>query len=91
MQRITFVAAFLVALTLAPSSIRVALADPEECRDAVDRYNSALDDVSSTLRRYASCVSSSRGHDDCSSEFRRLRNAQDDFESAVSEYESECN
>ena len=67
-----------------------AIADPEECREAIDRYNSAISDVSAALRRYASCVSDSRGHDDCSSEFHRLRSAQDDFESAVSEYQSEC-
>ena len=65
-------------------------ADEEQCRQAVDRYNSALADVSYALRRYASCVSDSKGNDDCSSEFRRLRSAQDDFKSAVSEYRSEC-
>jgi hypothetical protein len=30
------------------------------------------------------------GHDDCSIEFSALRSVQDDFESAVSDYESEC-
>ena len=79
----------IIAL-LAPSVVPRVLATPSECRDAVDRYNSALDDVSDTLRRYSRCVSGSRGHDDCSSEFRRLKNAQDDFESAVSAYGSEC-
>ena len=58
---------------------QAAVADPEKCREAIDRYNSAISDVSTALRRYASCVSDSRGHDDCSSEFRRLRSAQDDF------------
>ena len=67
-----------------------AMADPEECREAIDRYNSAISDVSTALRRYASCVSDSRGHDDCSIEFHHLRSAQDDFESAVSDYQSEC-
>ena len=43
-----------------------------------------------TLRRYTNCISNSRGRDDCSSEFRRLKNAQDDFETAVSNYRSEC-
>ena len=60
------------------------------CGNATDRYNSAISDVSDTLRRYNRCLSSSNGHDDCSSEFRRLKNAQADFESAVSEYQSEC-
>jgi hypothetical protein len=55
-----------------------------DCSDEVQNYNNALEEVSSTLRRYSRCVADSRGHDDCSSEFRRLRNAQYDFESAVS-------
>ena len=59
--------------------------------DATDTYNSAIPDVSDALKRYTRCLSSSNGHDDCSSEFRRLKNAQSDFESAVSGYESECN
>jgi hypothetical protein len=61
------------------------------CSDATDTYNSAISDVSDALKRYSRCLSSSNGHDDCSSEFRRLKNAQSDFETAVSEYESECN
>ena len=61
-----------------------------DCNDAIDQYNSALSDVDSYLRRYANCLSSSRGKDDCSSEFRRLRNAQNDIESAVSAIGSYC-
>ena len=60
------------------------------CNDATDTYNSAVSDLSDALRRYSRCLSNSNGHDDCSSEFRKLKNAQSDFESAVSEYESEC-
>ena len=76
-----------VALGLAFGPIDAARAD---CNDAVNTYNSAISDISSTLRRYTSCVSNSNGHDDCSSEFRRLRSAQSDFESAISDYEREC-
>ena len=65
-------------------------ADPEACRDALDQFNSARNDVSDALRSYASCVSSSDGHDDCSSEFSQVHSAQDDFESAVSSYEGDC-
>jgi hypothetical protein len=60
------------------------------CSDAIDTYNSAISDISAALRRYNLCLASSKGHDDCSSEFRKLKNAQSDFEAAVSEYESEC-
>lgn len=64
--------------------------DPEKCRDAIAAYNSTVDDVSSALRRYSQCFASSRGTDDCSSEFSRLRSAQSDFESVVSNYEDYC-
>ena len=79
--------AIALSLMLAETA---AIADPEACRDAIDKYKSARDDVSTALQVYASCVSSSNGRDDCSSEFATLQSDQDDFESAVSEYESEC-
>jgi hypothetical protein len=63
----------------------------EECNDAISSYNSALSDVSDALRRYTRCLSSSGGHDDCSSQFRKLKNAQSDFEAAVSKHETQCN
>ena len=68
----------------------VARSDTDECREALDQYNAALDDVKRALRRYGSCVSDSKGHDDCSGEFSRLRSAQDDFEAAVAAYQSDC-
>jgi hypothetical protein len=83
--RVALVGALLV---LAPAS--ETKADPEECREAIDKYNSATSDVSDALRRYANCVRDSVGHDDCSSEFSRSRSAQEDFESAVSAYETDC-
>jgi hypothetical protein len=67
-----------------------AYADIEECNSAIDSYNAAVESISDTLRRYTSCVSDSRGNDDCSLEFGRLRSAHDDFESAVSSYQSDC-
>jgi hypothetical protein len=75
-----------VVLSVLPTHAATA-----ECSDAASTYNSAISDVSDALKRYTRCLSSSNGHDDCSSEFRKLKNAQSDFESAVSEYESECN
>lgn len=89
LQRLLATSAALLGLAIfsAPFTAR---AGPSECRDAVDDYNSAVDDVSSALRYYANCVSGSEGQDDCSSEFYRLSSAQDDFESAVSDYQSDC-
>jgi hypothetical protein len=77
-----------VAAVLSVTTTQAAMAN---CSDATDSYNSAISDVSDALKRYTRCLSSSNGHDDCSSEFRKLKNAQAGFESAVSEYESECN
>jgi hypothetical protein len=70
--------------------IQSADATPSDCREAVDAYNSAVTEVVDTIKRYARCIADSNGHDDCSTEFRRLRSAHDDFESAVSSYESDC-
>lgn len=57
-------------------------ADPEACQEAINQFKSARSDIASDLSSYASCVSDSDGHDDCSSEFSTLQLAQDDFESA---------
>jgi hypothetical protein len=67
-----------------------ATADPDSCREAIDQFRSARGDLAGQIRSYASCVSSSNGHDDCSSEFHSVQSSHDDFEAAVSEYESEC-
>jgi hypothetical protein len=56
----------------------------------VSSYNSALSDISMYLKRYTNCLAYSNGTDDCSSEFRRLRSAQSDFERAVSTYQADC-
>lgn len=74
-----FVAAFAFVLTICAS----ATADPEGCHEAVDQFKSARSEVADGIRAFASCISSSDGHDDCSSEFSRLRSAEDDFESAM--------
>jgi len=86
-MRVTFRATLILLFTFAP---RPSFADVEECQEAISSYNAAINDVSDTLRRYSRCISDSHGHDDCSSEFNGLHSAQDDFESAVSSYESDC-
>jgi hypothetical protein len=84
-----FLVAVLCGTALAGTTLRVT-ADPEGCRDAVDAFNNARSSIADSVRRYGQCVSSSDGHDDCSSEFSTLRSDQDDLESAVSNYEGEC-
>jgi hypothetical protein len=83
------VIALAVGLLLALSS-SAARSDTDECKVALDQYNSVLKDVTEALHHYAGCVADSKGHDDCSAEFSALRSAQDDFESAVSDYQSDC-
>jgi lipocalin len=60
-------------------------AEPEECKHALERYNSALSQVEHTPHRYT------RGKDDCYAEFRGLKSDQDDFEVAVSNFNLQCN
>jgi hypothetical protein len=62
----------------------------DDCEEATDTYNRRMRDLTSSIRGYFECVSSSRGHDDCSSEFSRVRSNQDDFERAIRDYKSEC-
>jgi hypothetical protein len=66
-------------------------AGPTECQDAIAEYKSAMSDVSTALQTYSACLSTDDGHDDCSTEFETLKSAQEDLESAVSSYGSECN
>jgi hypothetical protein len=68
-----------------------AQAGKQDCRDAIENFRTVRSDVLDAARRYASCVASSRGRDDCSSEFETLRSEHDDFEEAVSDIEMECN
>ena len=79
---------FLVAATNA--SPQESRAGTEKCNDSIEGYNLAVSEVSDKLKRYSRCLSGSQGRDDCSSEFRRLRSAQNDFETAVSNYEADC-
>lgn len=69
---------------------RVVTAMAFNCRDAISNYNDNLDIHLNYIKKYASCIADSRGEDDCSSEFRRLKNAQSDFEMTVSDIAGYC-
>jgi hypothetical protein len=86
-EKVTKIIRIAMAILACCFGISQAHAD---CSSAVSSYNSTLSDIDSYLKRYARCVAASSGTDDCSSEFRRLRSAQGDFESAVSDYQSYC-
>jgi hypothetical protein len=79
-----------VAIAVALTASIPATADQEACRGAIFVFKSSKNTVGDYLRRYASCVSRNDGRNDCSNEFSRLRSAQEDFESAVSDYRREC-
>ena len=79
-----------IALCIAFLTGISATADPDACKGAMLVFKSAKNGVGDYLRRYASCVSRSNGHDNCAREFAQLRPAQDDFELPVSGYDREC-
>lgn len=60
------------------------------CRDALDRAESAASELADRARRLRNCAEAQDYSDDCDTEFRRTRSAHDDYESAVSSVQSEC-
>lgn len=62
-----------------------------ECSDAKDQAESYRSDLESYANRLYRCVEGNDLTDDCSSEFRRVKLAHSDFESAVSDVSSNCN
>ena len=82
--------AFLLAGVIYGLFFTDSRADSQGCSDAVDSYNSAIGEIGGRLKRYGNCLAASQGHDDCSSEFRRLKSLQNDFETAVSNFQAEC-
>jgi len=86
MSKVIGAAFFVVAMTLGLT----ATADTEACNGATYVLKSARNEVGDYLRRYASCVSRSNGHDDCSRQFSGVQSAQDAFALAVSDYDREC-
>lgn len=61
-----------------------------DCESSIEDRRSAHSDIACYVRRYANCISGAEATEDCSSEFRRLKNAQDEFECAVSDIELYC-
>jgi hypothetical protein len=47
-----------------------------DCPEARDHYLAVVEEIREYLGRYVQCITSSHGLEDCSSEFRRLGNAQ---------------
>ena len=81
---------FASVLAFVALPLHVALAGPDECRDATDQYTVAVSILADALQVYEGCIAASNGHDDCSIEFANLQLAQDNFIAAVSDYQNEC-
>ena len=82
--------AFTLAISLCHIGFANAQTDQSECQEAIGRYSRASREISEYARIYGNCIWNSRGLNDCSSEFSSLKDAQDDFEKAVSRYRKKC-
>jgi hypothetical protein len=76
-------------------SIMISLVIPQlawadECGDAVTDYNAVLVKLHDATQKFSNCVANSLGTDNCSNEYRQLRAAYGEFESAVSIYIKQC-
>lgn len=63
----------------------------EECRVSTDQASSTASDLANYSKRLQRCAEAEDFTDDCSSEFRRVKNAHSDYESVVSEVSVYCN
>jgi hypothetical protein len=79
-----------VAAAAAVSVVAPASGQSEQCRDAIEQYNSSVEDIRRALTRYAQCVAQSEREEDCSSEFNQLESAHGEFEQAVTEHQRYC-
>ena len=61
------------------------------CQDAQDRAESAASELADRARKLRNCAESQDYTDECDTEFRRVRSAHGDYESAVSSVKSDCN
>lgn len=64
--------------------------DSSNCQNAKSQAQSTASDLANYSRRLRSCAEAEDFSDDCSTEFRRVRNAQSDYESAVSAVSGAC-
>lgn len=61
-----------------------------DCQDAISRAESSASELADYARRLRNCAESQDYNDDCSSEFRRVKNSYSDYGSAVSSVGSYC-
>jgi hypothetical protein len=61
-----------------------------DCQNAISRAESSSSELADYARRLRNCAESQNYNDDCSTEFRRVKNSYGDYESAVSSVGSYC-
>jgi hypothetical protein len=61
-----------------------------ECQDSLSRAEDAASELADYSKRLRTCAEAQDFNDDCSSEFRRVRNAHSEYEDAVSSVSSYC-
>jgi hypothetical protein len=64
--------------------------ESSNCENARSRARNAASELADYARRLRNCAASEDFGNDCSSEFRRVKNSHSDYESAVSEFSSYC-
>lgn len=69
---------------------RRAAGKSAECESALEQAKSTASELADYSRRLRNCAEAADFSDDCSTEFRRARNAHSDYESAVSSVNSYC-
>jgi len=77
-----------VTLVVSLASAQFAVAD--ECGDTVRDYNSVLSKLTDAMEQFSTCVADSKGMDDCSKQFVRLRLVHNQFASVVAIYSKQC-
>ena len=70
--------------------IALAVASPEQCREALASYNDMVAAIHAATRDYERCLTASLARDDCGAEFIELQATHKDFEAAVTERAAKC-
>lgn len=94
MRFIRWISLALIAAVLIAGSPAIAQywseEESQDCIDAKDEAQSSAGDLSWAAQRLQRCAESEDFDDDCSFEFRQVRNAHSDYESAASDVSYAC-
>jgi hypothetical protein len=82
------IAAMLLLALLTSASASAQYGSSSDCQDARSTAESTASELASYAKRLQRCAESADLSDDCNSEYRHVRSAYDDYESAVSDVSS---